>query len=725
MLLAKTGVTKAGYLLKRQSPSSKNNQWRSYFFVLNDHCLSYCSEKHNFERPDGNLLLRSGTRVYQQNDEPAVIRIETGFEVLLLKGKDIAETKEWKRAIHSNVGPRLAELARGQFRVKGRGRAKDYFLMLHRECITCHPSFSETVKIVNIYQLSESSSFDVKGDSIEFKSGTKGDETLLITANNDIEHQHWCYALDIAIARLKKGASKTIIPPPNLPVHSGALHCMDTTSMKWKKKYVVLTEDSLYMHGHRTVGFDTPQQYELTPNSMIFSTTLKEHSFELVLFSESIHLKASSDAERGEWLFVLQKLIPMSSYDEGDPLQVASLEKEPEVFDTEFHSESSPGILLERRGNWAIAALVSESLSRKVCQGSVLSKIEGEPILMTGFDSVVTKLGYWKAPLRLTFQLSPRKMGWLTLMVKEKGRSWLTMKGPKHKTSHEAGIAEKVYATLSSGVMTLFTVKRDGKSKKRAFSLYGSAIGLMESNRVNGNKHCFRVLDGTEPTILQAESHDGMMEWCTSIAHSISMENGGGLLLDKEKRALAKDGFWLSGNEFPTPSISAAPPVIRGLDNEDAAKSIVFTKPIKELHLVSPESSGDVTRLEPITEKINPSKLDISHATEATETMEANTTFDPVDISQSMEDFARNFFVTTVDTSMGGTLKKKNFPVQALRTESPKPWLTIDRVSSSASSSEIFEKVSDFDVCTHLHGEDFSKLLQFTKETTSNSTPVG
>ena len=97
MLLAQTGVTKAGYLLKRQNLSPKSNQWKSYFVVLNDHCISCCSEKHNFERPDGNLLLTSGTRVYQQNGESAVIRIETGYEVLLLRGKDEAEMKEWKR----------------------------------------------------------------------------------------------------------------------------------------------------------------------------------------------------------------------------------------------------------------------------------------------------------------------------------------------------------------------------------------------------------------------------------------------------------------------------------------------------------------------------------------------------------------------------------------------------------------------------------------------------
>ena len=151
-----------------------------------------------------------------------------------------------------------------------------------RECITVHPSFSETTKILKIYQLSESSTFDVRGESIEYKSNIKGDHdnTLTMTANNDIEHQHWLFALDSTISKLKSGSAKTIVPPPHLPVHSGSLMCMDE-SMKWKRQYVVLTEDALYMHSHRRVGFGTPQRHALTPNSMIFATTIKEHSFEV------------------------------------------------------------------------------------------------------------------------------------------------------------------------------------------------------------------------------------------------------------------------------------------------------------------------------------------------------------------------------------------------------------------------------------------------------------
>jgi hypothetical protein len=126
-----------------------------------------------------------------------------------------------------------------------------------RECITVHPSFSETVKILKTHRLTETSSIDVKGKSIEFKTGVKGDENLTITAINEVEHQHWCYALELAVARLKKDASKTIVPPPHYPVHSGYLLCLDP-NMKWRRKYVVLTEDSLFINEQRRVGFGTP-----------------------------------------------------------------------------------------------------------------------------------------------------------------------------------------------------------------------------------------------------------------------------------------------------------------------------------------------------------------------------------------------------------------------------------------------------------------------------------
>ncbi len=382
----------------------------------------------------------------------------------------------------------------------------------------------------------------------------------------------------------------------------------------------------------------------------------------------------------------MQQTLPRTSYDQNCTLQVASLEKEVEVFDTQFHSESSPGILLERRGNWAIAALVSDSLSRKVCRGSLLSRIGGKPAMMMGFDEVVKALSNWKPPLQLSFYLSPRKMGWLNLMVKERGGRRLIAGKQSSKLSFE-----KVYATLSSGVMTLFTVKRDGKSTKRQFGLYGSAIGIVDSNLVNGSKNCFRVLDGVESIILQSESHESQMQWSTSIAHSISMENGGGILLDKEKRT-GLDSFG-----FPMPGCAPVPSTIfRGFNNDEGNTSIVFAKPVQELRL-GPMESCELTRMEPITERRYLGKMDTTDVSEATEKVGDISVFDDMRKRPSNS-------------------LKKTIPVQALRSENSHPWLMIDRVSSASSASEIFDKVSEFDETTQLNSDDFTKLVNFTKE---------
>ena len=153
-----------------------------------------------------------------------------------------------------------------------------YLPTLDSECITVHPS-SDTLTILKIYQLSTESSFIVKDNIIEFQSGLKSVGILTMTASSDIEHKHWCYALEVALAQVRK-ETKTIVPPPHFPVHSGSLLYMDD-SMKWKKTYVVVTEDCVYFHEPRRNGFGSPLRYVLTPNAMIFATTLNEHSFEV------------------------------------------------------------------------------------------------------------------------------------------------------------------------------------------------------------------------------------------------------------------------------------------------------------------------------------------------------------------------------------------------------------------------------------------------------------
>ena len=219
---------------------------------------------------------------------------------------------------------------------------------------------------------------------------------------------------------------------------------------------------------------------------------------------------------------------------------------------------------------------------------------------------------------------------------------------------------EKVYCTLSSGVLTLFAPSKDGNSTKRAIGLYGSAIGLADS-LISGNKYCFRVIDGmNEPAILQADSLDSQMDWATTIAISISMESGGGVLLENEKRSQESNGFPVNGTPSPQPIF------------RDFESSFVFAKSLEE-------RSGQDIRLDPITEKID--ELDIT-----------NNSFEslhPVDLSSAMEEYARKFFVA------------QPTPIQSLRDDELE-WISIERVLNSSSTDEVFGKANDVDLCSLL-----------------------
>ena len=216
----------------------------------------------------------------------------------------------------------------------------------------------------------------------------------------------------------------------------------------------------------------------------------------------------------------------------------------------------------------------------------------------------------------------------------------------------------------------------------------------MDSSVIDGSRHCFRVLDGVEYVVLQAESQTSQMEWSIAIAHSISVENGGGILLDK-----AKMGFDSAG--FPSIYGCVDPPSsdFHATNPEDLATSIVFAKPCK---------------LNPISEisQSHSRKLNTIHFIEATRgVFSGNITSlaNKVELSPPMEQFASNVF----DAHKNAHSSKKSFPVQALSSEHP--WHMIDRASSESSASEIFDKVSNFDENTQLNACDYSKLVQLTE----------
>lgn len=701
--LVDTGLTKVGIILKQ----GQKGHFESVFCVLNDHCLTFCSSKGSFQHPDSNVLLTKGTKLFQVDE--ALFRVETGVEVLLLKAE--SDSKDWMASICKNVS-RLSELPRGKFQVKRKGRTKECFLMLHRECISSHPSCSDTLRVNNIYNLTEGSSFKVlPNGKIELSASSN---KLTLTAASDIERYHWCMALGIAIKRLRKEAHQTLVPAISerfIPLLCGPLFA----GVKKRRVYAVLTEEGLYLQGKNW----QPKKYRITPNTMLFSTTMSKHSFEMVTFTETILICTQSSETKNEWMYALERLIPNTKYDSEDQLQVASLSKDTTTFDISFRNDCEPGLVLTRRGCLAVATCIHERVQLMGLRvGSVLGQIEYEvetghgvagscvgrrivkkSVILSGFDSVVSSLSHVNSPLKLKFYLPPVKMGWLFRLKQSKS----LFKGPSL-------VKEKVYVTLCNGSLNTFSLQRDGQSRKRVINLFGAAVALVV---LNGGRRNFRVVSGLESVELCAQSNEEVMDWATKVAYTISLENGGGLLLEREKRTALPTSNLIGAK----PLVSTAVAKSRGLPLEVSSKcpdrkSSIFRSCV-ESPIISKSIKSDQELQETCVDLFEVIEQKTSRAAEITHAnVNTLTSLNPAE-PQVMESFTDQFFVP-------GT-QSKVFPAQSLNRAVEWPtfdeWSVEERASDASllSSEYITNKYTNLDESPHPSKHDWVRLIQFAK----------
>lgn len=279
------------------------------------------------------------------------------------------------------------------------------------------------------------------------------------------------------------------------------------------------------------------------------------------------------------------------------------------------------------------------------------------------------------------------------------------------------------------GVISIYQVLKDGRSKKQEMGLYGSAIGLVSPELVH-KTNCFRVSNGLERITLQASSYDDMMDWSTVIAQGISMETGGGVLLDKVKKE--------SQSTLDTSALHQEPSIFRDVHNNEGAKSsIVFAKQIKELSsrdnppaaLVKSKSLDSYVSSTPLFEHLNTSRsFDVSE-------METFKTLDPVDLSETMQSFANNFFSHAQDAFPNDNVKSnvvvplqaarvQNLPCESIdssnHSEYNIPWLEIDEATSAGSvalsDEEVVDKYLDLNASdTHLNAQDYAKILRYNE----------
>ena len=377
------------------------------------------------------------------------------------------------------------------------------------------------MKIISVFQITHDSRVMVTNNnlvnSVSLQSKNNGKVTFSL--GSDVELRQWMYALESAIDVHKKTVPKGVAPPTTVPVLCG--HLLFLARKKWQPVYAVLTKDGLFLqHKKKGAGFSQAiKKFRLHPGSMVFSTVLKRHSFELVTFSDTLQLDAPSDTMKEQWQCSLSELISSSTFDAGDPLQDSALESKVKTFEVVIKANDHGGLILERAGNFAVVS--SCNCKRKgLRRGSVLCSVEYEKTdefnqrelvtslpVISGFDSFVRSVPSLSYPVKLRFVLAPLKVGWLLLSRRSSGRlRCMLARGEKRP------LLEKVYVQLSNGYL----------------SVSSSISGCVRNS--------FQISSGVNAVALLAQSSEEEQEWTSSIALAISMANGDGLLKEVEER---------------------------------------------------------------------------------------------------------------------------------------------------------------------------------------------
>jgi len=547
---ALAGITRAGTLLK-QCPSggptadaSDDVEWTSLFFVLNGHSLTYYppgQRRNGLTTPSGDILLTTSTKIAEAN--PSVLRVNTGFEIIFLRAKDEDDATEWKRAIEATVD-RVSDLPRGYFtklHKRRRRRKKRLFFMLHQECITQHDSHAETSVISSMLPLLDTTTASTFGSTgIVVLTGTK---KWKLIADTKREQDRWMNAILQVITSKQVMSSLPLVPSgfPNADL-DGFLSMRQPGGV-WVEHFFVLTKDALHrIQQAKTTHKASSKHFVLTPNTLVSSTNLNAFSFEIVTFSDVLHLNASCKDSKDQWIATIRGLVAsIKTYPKGSKLQEASLSRDCTYYNVQFKSTNSPGLIMERRGDIALVSRVTRSLQHCVPTGSVLISVNSEPVISQPYEYVVNTLASWQPPLVLRFLAPPKKKGWLQVLVHPSPyASHHKKKSPRSrmKLLNNEPWWEQVFVELLGGKLIIHNGGSDttsSTSDNDILPLRGSAVSLVDPKDARRRFHCFCLMSGLESITLQASSQNQMMDWATLLVHGISIENGGGFLLDNDK----------------------------------------------------------------------------------------------------------------------------------------------------------------------------------------------
>ena len=530
---ALAGIAKAGTLLKQCSSGEPGDdsemEWMPLFFVLNGHSLTYYppgQRRNGLSTPSGDILLTSSTKIAESN--ASILRIDTGFEIIFLRAKDAADATEWKRAIQTSVD-QVSELPRGYFtkiQKRRRRRKKRFFYMLHQECVTQHGSHAETSTISSVLPLMDSTTASTFGATgLLLITGTK---KWKLIADTKREQNRWMEAILQVITSKQIMCSLPLVPSGFSKADLDGFLSMRQPGGIWIEHYFVLTKDTLHRIQQDELTHKTSsKQFILTPNTLVSSTNLNTFSFEIVTFSEVLHLNASSKDSKDQWVATIRGLVAsIKTYPKENKLQKAALTLDCPYYSVNFKSRDAPGLIMERRGDIALVSRVTRSLQHYVFTGSVLISVNNEPVVNQPYEFILNMLSNWRPPLTLKFMAPPRKKAWLQVLVHSSPYTRRRQKQSprsRSKVPNNESWFEKVFVELKNGSLIIHnggsSDTTSSNSDNDILPLRGSAISLIDPKEIRRKLYCFRLMSGLESITLQASSHKEMMDWATMLVH--------------------------------------------------------------------------------------------------------------------------------------------------------------------------------------------------------------
>ncbi|KAJ1462880.1 hypothetical protein M885DRAFT_583960 [Pelagophyceae sp. CCMP2097] len=532
-------VSKTGYLTKRAKKSGAN--WKKRYFVLNGSSLVYYETHKQMAEAKGDMLLTTDCVIHdvQEAKYQHCFEIVSVFDTLRIAASSDAEAAEWKAALLDSIS-QLGSRTRGfvDVRVKGTFGSMAYqrkFFVLHSAALTYHADHKSTYRKQGEFKLEATTKILLKQDppGLELQTGGKvlrlglGDAAYL-----DLWYQGIAEVLaklaardDLASKRGRENDEEVILDGyvgTQPAVRPGAAR---RDEGDWPKKFYALTASALYQADHDS-SVEASAVFLVDPTCSVYLTRLRANAFEVVTPHGVLHLQGATKQETSLWVAALRSAIASSTGLSSDPLLAAAKQRDLlETFTIHFQTKQKLNIVLERAAEWAV---VKESRKDEVGEGSALLAVNGQSTMLQPYAETIRALTGWEPPLSLTFARPPQRAGWLAKRARGRTSSVLNWK--------------QRYFILQDSKLSYFGEADRPDSLRDCVHLMGSVVSLVSKTDSGGLNFCFKVTSGVAVVIMQATTLEDMVDWATTLYHSIAIANGGGYLLDVERKRAATAG---------------------------------------------------------------------------------------------------------------------------------------------------------------------------------------